>query len=66
MCVCLNPALLASSDGQHERVLILRFESAFVSRAGGTETDFLQLCPFISYNWLFQLDYTCYKWGYKL
>ena len=24
----------------------------------------IQLWPFISYNWLFQWDYTCYKWGF--
>ena len=26
--------------------------------------DLPQLWPFISYNWLFQWDYTCYKWGF--
>ena len=24
----------------------------------------LQLWSFISYNWFFQWDYTCYKWGF--
>ena len=24
---------------------------------------YIQLWPFISYNWLFQWDYTFYKWG---
>ena len=24
----------------------------------------VQLWPFISYNWLFQWDYTFYKWGF--
>ena len=26
----------------------------------------IQLWPFVSYNWLFQWDYTFYKWGYKM
>ena len=27
------------------------------------EFPIIQLWPFISYNWLFQWDYTFYKWG---
>jgi hypothetical protein len=26
--------------------------------------NLVQVWPFISYNWLFQWDYTIYKWGF--